>query len=121
MTLPEWHIAQRAELSDPGAIEFSVGDGDWPFRGVLVCWQGSVYAYANSCAHLGHPLNLAADQFFTPDNSLLVCASHGAVFEPATGVCVGGPCAGASLRSLECRVDEGSVFVRAPASARDSG
>jgi nitrite reductase/ring-hydroxylating ferredoxin subunit len=28
----------------------------------------------------------------------LVCANHGAKFEPHTGVCVGGPCVGKRLQ-----------------------
>jgi nitrite reductase/ring-hydroxylating ferredoxin subunit len=118
MAMQEWQVGSLAEIDEPGAMEFRVGDVDWPFRGIVVRWQGEVHAYANVCAHLGHPLNLDADKFFTAEQTLLVCASHGAVFEPDTGKCVGGPCAGASLRSLECRVDGGEIFVTAPASQR---
>ena len=118
MAEQEWQVASLIDIADPGAIEFKVGDADWPFRGIVVHWQGSIYAYANVCAHLGHPLNLDADKFFTPEQNLLLCASHGAVFEPATGKCVGGPCVGASLRTLKCRIEGGEILVRAPASQR---
>ena len=118
MTEQEWAVASLDEIAEPGAIEFRVGDADWPFRGIVVRWQGKVHAYANVCAHQGHPLNLDTDRFFTPEQTLLICASHGAVFEPDTGRCIGGPCAGASLRVLKCRVEDDKVFVRAPASQR---
>jgi len=118
VTEQEWAVASLDEIAEPGAIEFRVGDADWPFRGIVVRWQGKVHAYANVCAHQGHPLNLNTDQFFTPEQTLLICASHGAVFEPDTGRCIGGPCAGASLRVLKCRVEDGKVFVNAPASQR---
>lgn len=114
----EWLVANLTELKDPGAREFRTGDGDWPFRGFVVRWQGEVFAYANSCAHLGHPLNLSPDGFFSSDGTLLLCSSHGALFEPDTGLCIGGPCAGASLRALPCRVTEQEVYVTAPDTER---
>jgi len=110
----EWRILELAGIDEPGAREFRTGDGDWPFRGVVVRWEGQVHAYANSCAHLGHPLNMEPDKFFTADKRLLLCSSHGALFEPDTGVCTGGPCAGARLTRLACRVADGWVYVFAP-------
>jgi nitrite reductase/ring-hydroxylating ferredoxin subunit len=117
-SLREWPVAGLQDIAEPGALEFKVGAGDWPFRGFVVRWQGHVYAYENSCAHAGHPLNMRPDGFFSADQSLLICGSHGALFEPETGVCIGGPCVGASLRALDCRVDGGEILVRAPASMR---
>jgi len=117
--MQEWRVAKLGDIDEPGAVEFRTGQGDWPFRGILVRWRGEIYAYTNSCAHLGYPLNFAEDQFFTPDKQLLMCTSHGALFEPATGKCVGGPCMGASLRSLESRVDDDNIYVMAPASMRE--
>ena len=76
--MQEHVVARLADVEEPGALEFRVGDGDWPFRGVVVRWQGGVYAYANTCPHAGHPLNLDPAGFFTPDRTQLICASHGA-------------------------------------------
>ena len=116
MATREWQVLQLAELAESDAKEFRVGDGEWPFRGIVVRWQGLVHVYANSCAHLGYPLNIDPDKFFTADGQSLLCTAHGAVFEPATGLCTGGPCSGASLRRLESRVEDGWVFVSAPDS-----
>lgn len=114
----EWRICHLGELADPGAREFEVGAGDWPFRGFLVRRRGGLYAYANVCPHRGHPLNLTPEGFFTPDGNLLCCSSHGAVFVPETGFCLGGPCVGRSLTLLACRVSDGVVWVMAPDSMR---
>jgi nitrite reductase/ring-hydroxylating ferredoxin subunit len=105
------------ELADPGAKEFVVGEGDWPFRGIVVRRAATVYAYANVCPHKGHPLNLAADDFLVSvpgGGQMLRCASHGALFVPENGLCLLGPCSGHSLRPLACRVDGGNVLVRCP-------
>ena len=98
MNESEWHVARLAEIEDPGAMEFSLGEGDWPFRGFVVRWKGEIFAYENVCPHAGHPLNMIPRQFFNMDHSLLICSSHGAVFEPDSGTCVAGPCAGVGLK-----------------------
>ena len=107
-------VARLADLGDPGAREFFVGEGDWPFRGFLVQVNGRLRAYANVCPHKQHPLNLVDDEFLVPGQALLRCTSHYALFEPETGLCVFGPCVGRSLTGLECWVEEGAVLVRAP-------
>jgi nitrite reductase/ring-hydroxylating ferredoxin subunit len=119
MAVREWNVAKLEELDDPGALEFRTGEDAWGFRGFLVCWKGEIHAYANVCPHLRHPLNLDPKQFFTADNALLVCSSHGARFDPASGLCVAGPCAGDSLQSLGCRVEGSEIWVQAPESMRD--
>jgi nitrite reductase/ring-hydroxylating ferredoxin subunit len=115
----EWPVCRLDDLRDPGAREFYVGEGDWPFRGIVVRRSGAVRAYANVCPHKGYPLNLADDDFLITvpgGGELLHCASHGALFVPETGLCVFGPCAGRSLRALACRVADGMVLVQAPDS-----
>lgn len=107
-------VARLGDIPDPGAREFFVGAGDWPFRGFLVLVDGALRAYANVCPHKGHPLNLRDDDFLVPGERLLVCASHQALFEPESGLCVLGPCAGRKLRALECWVEGGAVMVRSP-------
>lgn len=104
-------LCRLDELEDPGSRAFTVGAGDWPLRGLLVRRHGDVHAYLNRCPHAGHPLNLRPHEFLTPDRSLVVCNSHGALFEIATGYCVDGPCAGASLRRIPVRVQAGYVLL----------
>jgi nitrite reductase/ring-hydroxylating ferredoxin subunit len=65
----------------------------------------------NRCPHAGHPLNLLPDRFLTPDGTLLLCSSHGALFEKLTGYCVAGPCAGRTLTPLPLEVREGFVML----------
>ena len=106
-------------VADPGAREFFVGEGDWPFRGIVVRRAGAVHAYANICPHKGHPLNLADDDF------LVTVAGTGTCSSPVSrGNCSSArprlwlrPCfLGRGLRTLPCRVAEGMVLVRSPES-----
>ena len=72
---------------------------------------GHVRAYVNRCPHAGHPLNLLPERFFTPDGALILCCSHGALFEKQTGYCVAGPCAGRSLTPVPLAIRCGFVMV----------
>jgi nitrite reductase/ring-hydroxylating ferredoxin subunit len=110
-------LCRMADLADPGARSFSVGAGEWPLGGFLVRKGAAVQAYVNHCPHQGHPLNLRPDAFLTPDGSLILCSSHGALFEIATGLCVGGPCLGRSLRRVPVRIEAGLVMLEEGAEA----
>lgn len=107
-------VGRLEELGDPGCREFSIGDGDWPFRGFVVHKGGEVYAYQNFCAHVGHPLNWVPDGFLTRDKSAIICASHGAQYEIDSGLCFAGPCIGKSLRKVDAEVRDGVIYVSGP-------
>ena len=107
-------VGRLEEIEDPGCREFQIGDGDWPFRGFVVRQGDQVYAYQNFCVHVGHPLNWIPNGFLTKDRSAIICASHGAIYEIDSGLCVGGPCVGKSLHRVEAEVEDGVVFVTGP-------
>lgn len=64
---------------------------------------GVVQAWLNICPHAGRRLDYAPGKFLL-DQGRLVCAAHGASFELEKGVCVAGPCRGASLVPLAVAV-----------------
>ena len=76
--------------------------------------RGQFHAYINSCRHMVTPLDFVRYQFFTDDGSHLICATHGALYKPDTGLCVDGPCKGQSLHVLPVVVDQGEIVVRCP-------
>lgn len=95
-----------------GSCGFTLGEGDWPLRGFVVAVRpGVVRAYVNRCPHAGHPLNLRPHRFLTPDAALIICASHGALFEREGGLCVAGPCAGRALTPLPVELLDGYVLL----------
>jgi nitrite reductase/ring-hydroxylating ferredoxin subunit len=67
-------------------------------------------AWINRCPHVGTPLDLWPNEFLDEEGRTIVCATHGAVFEPDTGRCVAGPCAGDALTPLPLH-REGDVLV----------
>ena len=99
------------DLAEKRCRAFKLGEGPWPLSGFVVRKGSALRAYQNRCPHAGHPLNLRPDCFLTPDGSLIVCSSHGALFEIDTGYCVDGPCAGASLVPIPVQVMAGHVML----------
>lgn len=104
-------ICALHDIPEQGSRGFTMGAGDWPLRGLVVRTRSSVRAYVNRCPHAGHPLNFKPDQFLTPDNLLILCSSHGALFEKLTGYCVSGPCMGRTLDPIDIVVDDGFVML----------
>ncbi len=68
--------------------------------GFLVRYEGKAYAYVNQCAHLPVELDWKEGEFFTLNKDYLICATHGAHYQPDTGHCVLGPCQGKRLQSI---------------------
>jgi len=106
-------ICRRSDLDERSSRGFTIGTGDWPLRGLVVRVGNDVRGYINHCPHAGHPLNLKPHQFLTPEGTLILCNSHGALFEKQTGYCVVGPCAGQSLRPVPLTVESGFVLLAA--------
>ncbi|MGN6649701.1 Rieske (2Fe-2S) protein [Trinickia sp.] len=66
----------------------------------FVRYDGRVHGYLNRCAHVPMELDWVEGQFFESSGLYLMCATHGAIYAPDTGRCVGGPCRGARLRPV---------------------
>ena len=104
-------IGRLDDIPDPGARAFTAGGGDWPLKGFVVRRGAVAFAYLNRCPHRGHPLNWHPERFLTPDDRLIICASHGAVFAIEDGACMGGPCRGNGLIRLELRFEHGYLML----------
>jgi nitrite reductase/ring-hydroxylating ferredoxin subunit len=98
-------LCRLADIPAGDTKGFTLGEGDWPLRGLLVRTGESVQAFVNRCPHAGHQLSFRPDRFLTPDRSLILCQSHGALFDKTSGRCVGGPCAGESLTRVPVAVE----------------
>ena len=106
-------VCELASLGEGQAQGFTLGEGEWPLRGLVVMHQGEVRAFVNQCPHAGHRLDFPPGRFLTPDGELLLCRSHGAVFDKGSGECVAGPCTGERLRTLAVTVNGDQVQLAA--------
>jgi nitrite reductase/ring-hydroxylating ferredoxin subunit len=82
-------------------------------EGFVVNFGGCYYAYVNYCIHAGTPLDWWPNEFFNDARRLLTCGTHGSLYEPDTGKCAGGPCAGGALFPLQVHIAGGQVVVTA--------
>jgi nitrite reductase/ring-hydroxylating ferredoxin subunit len=73
--------------------------------------EGRVFAYFNRCAHKLVELDWQEGEFFDAEQRFLVCATHGALYDPATGVCVAGPCRGAALTAVPIHEEDGLAWL----------
>jgi nitrite reductase/ring-hydroxylating ferredoxin subunit len=87
--------------------------GEALFLGFVVRSGGEVTGWIDRCPHAGMPLALAPDRYLTREGDLILCSSHGALFRPRDGLCVGGPCAGRRLIPWPVRVQAGDLVVAA--------
>lgn len=70
-----------------------------------------VRAFKNRCGHIAVTLDFKPGHFFTEEGDFLVCSTHGALYEPATGACQGGPCFGVGLEPLSVQECDGELYL----------
>lgn len=88
-------------LSDGGlAVRHDASFYGRPASVFFVRFRGVVHGYLNQCAHVPTELDWVEGQIFESTGLYLMCSMHGAIYEPDTGRCVGGPCRGARLRAV---------------------
>jgi nitrite reductase/ring-hydroxylating ferredoxin subunit len=104
-------LCRVEDVPEGGGRGFSFGSGPDLEALFVVKQHGVLHAYANSCPHIGTPLDFLPDRFFDRDGKHLLCSTHGARFRVADGYCVEGPCAGKSLQTLTIRIDGGEIAL----------
>lgn len=105
-------ICPSGALPESGrGVRFRLAEGDAEEKGFAIRHGGTVRAYVNRCPHAGTELDWEPGEFFDIAGLYLVCATHGALFEPDSGSCVAGPCRGASLEPLAVNEREGQVVL----------
>lgn len=108
-TPPNVALCAEADIADPGSRGFVLQIGEAFFHGFVVRKAGQIAGYIDRCPHAGFPLAIELDHYLTPDGSQILCGWHGAIFEPLTGLCTGGPCAGGRLTPWPVTVANGLV------------
>ena len=107
-------IAKVDEVAPGSVKKFWLICQKYRIDAFLINHRGNFFAYVNRCRHMTTPLDFIRDEFLSEDRSHLMCYTHGALYEPHTGLCVAGPCKGESLYPLPLVVDRGEVLVTCP-------
>ena len=104
-------IAKLEDLPEGTTKRFSFQRDGMRVDAFVAKFKGEIVAYENLCRHLPITLDYGDGEFFSNDGSLFVCQTHGAFYEPKSGLCVAGPCTGASLIPLETEQTDGHIFL----------
>jgi nitrite reductase/ring-hydroxylating ferredoxin subunit len=107
----DWRpLCRVEEIQDGTGRGFPPAQGG--FTGLMAIRQAdAVYVYVNACPHIGTPLDWVPHRFLSADGRRIVCATHGAEFGIADGVCLRGPCAGDRLDPVPVEIRDGMIYV----------
>ncbi len=104
-------LCRADELVERGrAVAFDVLWRGEPVRAFALRFDGRVVAYVNRCVHVPSELDWLPGEFLDADRRWIICAVHGATYEPADGRCVGGPCGRARLQAIRVEERDGEVY-----------
>lgn len=112
MAATERVICASGALVEGGdGVRFDVIRGGETLPAFVVRFNGKPRGYLNRCAHVAMELDWMPGKFFDSDRDVLVCSTHGALYDPESGLCVGGPCHGARLTPLAVAEQAGNVLL----------
>ena len=101
-------LAERGE-----GVRFDLDAPGGPAPAFVLRIDGVPRAFLNRCAHVPVELDWNPGRFLDDTGTVIVCATHGAVYDPVDGRCAGGPCRGRALTPVACREVHGWIEVRA--------
>lgn len=111
--LPQEITIQQVPEGKTTVFEFTDASG-MISEGLVIRYGGQLRAFKNLCRHQPLPLDYGDGDFLDSEKRYLLCRNHGALFEPDTGLCVSGPCAGAHLIDYPVQEREGKIVVTIP-------
>ena len=116
---PAQALCHSADLVERGQAKlFDVLLWGQPARAFVLRFEGRPVAYINRCAHVPVEMDWQPGEFLDHDKRWIVCAVHGASYEPADGRCVGGPCGRSKLLRVTVVEQAGRVSWYASADIR---
>ena len=92
-------------------FRFEVTDRRRTYAAFVVRSTEGVASFINQCAHMALELDWSLGEFFDADGQYLVCATHGALYDPKTGACIGGACRGRPLQALNTIESDGYIYL----------
>ena len=111
---PSVTIAQLGEVEPGKTKKFMLSVEGRETECFVVNYDGQYFAYINRCAHVPMTMDWIDNQFLTEDARYILCATHGAAFEPDTGECVFGPPCGKFLVRVPLTIDGDRILAGQP-------
>jgi len=115
-TKRRYKVARADALAAGKSLKFLL-----PIRGTdeecfLINFGGEFHAYVNRCRHVPMAMDWVDNQFFAEDGRYLMCQTHNAYYEPASGECIAGPptACGKYLYRVLTEIEDGVIYARPP-------
>jgi nitrite reductase/ring-hydroxylating ferredoxin subunit len=106
-------VAKTSDLQPGESLKFLM-----PIRGTdeecfLINFEGEFHAYVNRCRHVPMAMDWVDNQFFAEEGRYLMCQTHNAYYEPASGECIAGPfeTCGKLLYRVPLEIVEGTIYA----------
>lgn len=109
----QWLRVCRGEalLEQGDGVRFELDHPQGRLPAFVLRIDGQPRAWLNRCAHVPVELDWTPGKFLDDSGRAIVCATHGAVYDAASGRCRSGPCRGRGLNPLVSREQDGWVEV----------
>jgi nitrite reductase/ring-hydroxylating ferredoxin subunit len=111
-----YRVGLTHDLKSGDSLKFML-----PIRGTdeecfAVNYHGHFHAYVNRCRHVPMAMDWVDNQFFAEEGRYLMCQTHNAYYEPATGECIAGPLntCGKYLYRVPLEIEDGVIYARPP-------
>ena len=107
-------ICRSEDLAEGGeGVRFEVENLGQKAPAFVIRWRGQPRAYLNRCGHIPVELDYLPGQFFDYTGHYLVCSTHGALYDPPSGACLGGRCNGVGLEPIPVVERNGGIYLQA--------
>jgi len=107
-------VPGAANLGEGESVKFRYSEDGQEREGFLLRHGGRLFAYRNQCRHIPMSMDWEENRFLSRDGCHIQCATHGALYEIDTGLCVAGPPEGKLLGRFEIEIDGEDVIVLLP-------
>ena len=105
------YLREATDLQECGdAVLFEVIEWGRSAPAFALRFDNVALAYLNRCAHVPSELDWQPGKFWDMDKRFIVCAIHGALYDPPNGQCISGPCPGARLQAIALNETQGKVY-----------
>jgi nitrite reductase/ring-hydroxylating ferredoxin subunit len=111
-----YRVGRTADLAPGQSMKFML-----PIRGVdeecfVINYHGHFHAYVNRCRHVPMAMDWVDNEFFAEQGRYLMCQTHNAYYDPASGECIAGPpsTCGKFLYRVPLEILNGSIYALPP-------
>jgi nitrite reductase/ring-hydroxylating ferredoxin subunit len=103
-------ICSLDDIKDNNSLGLSIRINGILKKLIIIKEETRIFVYANTCPHIGGPLDLRPGQFLSHNNKNIICSTHGALFQIKTGLCIFGPCKDKYLETIPTRIEDNELF-----------